>query len=180
MDEYDSATPLTDREKEHIGANNLPDKDIYKRYGSTLLAAFLNKDVCFGFQIGDGMIAVINTDNEPWCPVGEDENCVFNRTTSICSSDAFDHFNKFYIPDGKTVAVMVATDGFTTSFVSEESLMNQCANIAEFLRTNEEYGALSENLRKRSMGNTQDDVSLSTALILQPIAEKRQKPSDKG
>ena len=165
VDEYDSEHPLTNDELELISRNNIKIEDKYKRYGATLVAGVIFEEGFFGFQIGDGSLVILDENLRPTQPIPKDELCVFNYTTSICSSDAFDHFNCEFIDGKSVVAILTATDGFTTSFVSEESFYKQCSKIIGFLNNGGEWKSVVDNLEKRSSGNTEDDVSLSVIFI---------------
>ncbi len=161
VQEYDGTHPLTDDENKLISENGIDPTNMFKRYGATLIIGVIASGFSFGIQIGDGDLLCINRDSEFNSPIPEDENCVFNHTTSICSSNAFDSFRHFVIMSDEIVAMLASTDGFTTSFVSDESYGKQCLNYLYLLDQGDNWDKITENLQKRSEANAEDDVSLS-------------------
>ena len=159
--EYDGGHPLNDAEMKIIESNGLENDDVSRRYGATLLIGVISDEFSFGIQIGDGALIAINEKGKTTKPMPDDEACFLNYTTSICASDAIEHFNWFYDNTGEIRWIMVATDGFTNSFQSQDSLFRQCRNISEHLESNKKWKDVRNNLEKRAGSDTADDTSLA-------------------
>ncbi len=147
---YDQDHPLTEAELKHIVDNGINSENVFKRYGATLVIGVIAEGFSFGIQVGDGDLLCINGEAEFCSPVPVDEICAFNRTTSICSSNAFDSFRHFVMIGDDTVAMLASTDGFTTSFISEESYGRQCLNYIYLLEQGDNWERIVDDLVKRS------------------------------
>ena len=158
--EYDVANPLTESEIQIMESNGQGNDDIARRYGATLIIGVVSEDFSFGVQIGDGALIAIDAEGKASTPIPEDEACFMNYTTSICASDAIEHFNWFFDGSGSIRWIMVATDGFTNSFQSKDSMLRHCINISKHL-SNGRWKEVRANLDKRSRSDTADDTSLA-------------------
>lgn len=180
VQEYDTENPHSEEERSLEGQDG---DDVLRAYGATLICGVLSDDLAFGFQIGDGELVLVNDDSSELMPMPEDPDCFLNRTSSICGSDASSRFRHFVISatvqddesdnlrtiraDPRRISsISVCTDGLSTSFNSDESLMRYCMAIPEVLSSGGEC-RLKENLELRSRSNTCDDVSLS--VVYRPI-----------
>lgn len=180
VQEYDARNPHSEEERSLEGQDG---DDVLRAYGATLICGVLSDDLAFGFQIGDGELILVNDDSSELMPMPEDPDCFLNRTSSICGSDASSRFRHFVISatvendesdnlrtiraDPRMISsISVCTDGLSTSFNSDESLMRYCMAIPEVLSSGGER-KLKENLELRSRSNTCDDVSLS--VVYRPI-----------
>ncbi|WP_400209782.1 PP2C family serine/threonine-protein phosphatase [Candidatus Methanarcanum hacksteinii] len=179
VQEYDTKNPHSEEERSLEGQ----DDDILRAYGATLICGVLSDDLAFGFQIGDGELVLVNDASSELMPIPEDPDCFLNRTSSICGSDASSRFRHFVISatvegdesdnlrtiraDPRRISsISVCTDGLSTSFNSDESLMRYCMAIPEVLSSGG-VRKLEENLELRSRSNTCDDVSIS--VVYRPI-----------
>ena len=153
----------------------------HKVYGCTLIAAVFFRDFWFGVQIGDGKCVAIQKNGLYKQPIPWDnENCVGNRSTSICSSRAYDSFRFTYGSD-LPVAVFVASDGVDESF-DENGLNKFYYTLAYWVKTlsGEECKAkLDEMLSQISQVGSGDDVSVSCIVdcvneIRKPFATSQQ------
>ena len=95
--------------------------ELAKAYGTTLIVFVYLNDCCFGMQIGDGRCVAFDSELNPFEPLPLNEKCFFNRTTSICDSDAIDEF-VFYFSQEKPYAVFLGTDGIDDSYPNMEDV----------------------------------------------------------
>lgn len=177
---YDSDRPLSEEEQKLEGSDDR--QDVLRAYGATLICGVMSDGIVFGFQIGDGEFVAVNDESEDTMPMPEDPDCFLNRTSSICSSDASGRFRHLVISESvknaesdnfraiccnpeKVSSVVVCTDGLSTSFNSDESLMRYCTAIPNALSSGSRE-ILEENLKLRSCSNTCDDVSVSVVYRL--------------
>ena len=125
-------------------------------YGSTLILAYLERDFCFGLQIGDGSFTM-NTHGITAMPMPTDERLVGNRTTSLCDSDAIGGFRHF-LYNGQADGVALSSDGLINSFLSIDDFIS-------FSGRNTSYSGntadLAEHLRRRSETGSSDDISFA-------------------
>lgn len=194
---YDVRHRLREGERKIITEAGIEETERVKRYGCTLICCFLSDEVMFGFQIGDGALIAINEDGEETMPMPSDEDCFLNRTTSICGSDASIKFRHLVVMDGvkdisvpgfrsicadpkKVSSVTAATDGFTTSFNSDESMMRYCGSIPAVLAMESGKKSLEENLTLRSRSNSADDVSISVIYRVPSIFDSISVPEKQG
>lgn len=139
-----------------------------KAYGCTLIASAVTDHCWFAIQIGDGICTAIFDDGVYLNPIpADDEGCVGNRSTSICSSDAIRSFRHYY---GKVLprTIFITSDGIEESF-SEKDL-NKCYYTISCWFNSESYDEAQKHIEdllpKISIGGSGDDVSL--AVIADP------------
>ena len=160
VDEYDSSNPQTPAETFFLEQKGLDIQEYQKKYGATLVISVLTEFASFGIQIGDGDLVAIRTDGYMSMPMPEDEYCVGNVTTSLCSRKASEYVR--YYCDKPADASLVSSDGLITTFRSEESYMRYCRNIMAFSDGTQEYWEkLVTDFEKRSQSNREDDVSVA-------------------
>lgn len=144
---------LTDEEYEKLKVESI--------YGSTLIVAVMSEDFCFGLQIGDGSLVVLNANAKAEMPIIDDESCPANLTASLCNTKAIDMFN-FVYRFNKPLAMFVSTDGLYTSFNSEDDFKDYHNIIASQLHDVETLQpSIKNNLTKRTSYGSKDDISLS-------------------
>lgn len=165
--EYDiSVNPFTEKELSPL-ADDI--KNFYKSgtrpqkaYGCTLIVSAITDYGWFALQTGDGVCTAIFDDGVYINPVPPDDDCVGNRSASICSSDAIRSFRHFY---GKVLpqAVFVTSDGIEESFSTKD--LNKCYYTISYWanteNTEEVNKRLDTLLPQISSGGSGDDVSLS-------------------
>lgn len=159
--------PFTDAEyeglDEHVVLTLKSGSKQQKVYGCTLLMCVFTEGFWFGIQVGDGKCVACAPNGLYSQPIPADnDGCVGNRSTSICSSNAFEQFRYCYgteIP----VAVFAASDGVDESF--DENGLNKCYyTLASWLRTlpeNDYRKNIDELLGRISRGGSGDDVSIA-------------------
>lgn len=158
--------PFTDSELEKL---SIKDREFVKSnveaaYGSTLIAAILTNEYCFGVQIGDGDCIVLDEQGQTYNPIPQDERLQFNITTSLCDKVAIQNFRHFWIQQ-PIVALLVSTDGVRNSFADERFYINFCKTVFESFEAMsliEAETELSDFLKRLTADGSGDDVSIST------------------
>ena len=159
----DELAALTDKDQRAVLDNHAT------AYGSTLIASILYEGGCFGVQLGDGECVLLTENGDLVQPIAEDESIPFNLTTSLCDSEAFQHFRKrkFWY-DSPVAAVMVSTDGVRNSFTSEEYFKGFCKSVFVSCRDNPDaaQAELEGFLPQLTAKGSGDDVSVAVGYIL--------------
>ncbi|MGN0649426.1 MAG: protein phosphatase 2C domain-containing protein [Oscillospiraceae bacterium] len=125
-------------------------------YGSTLIIAYLERNFCFGLQIGDGSLTM-NARGITAMPVPADDRLVGNRTTSLCDSDAIGGFRHF-VYNGQADGIALSSDGLINSFLSIDDFISFSGRYTSY---NGSAADLAEHLRKRSETGSSDDISFA-------------------
>ena len=150
--------PLSPQEREISGKyGGLKTETIY---GSTLIVAYMERDICFGLQIGDGSFSM-NAHGITTMPMPADDRLVGTRTTSLCDSDAIGGFRHF-VYNGQADGVALSTDGLINSFVSIDDFLSFSGRNTSY---NGRTADLSEHLRKRSETGSKDDISFAAVSL---------------
>jgi hypothetical protein len=137
-------------------------------YGTTLIAAAIvfNK-FWFALQIGDGACIVIPCDSEPAIAIPEDERLAFGRTTSLCNSEAIEHFRHCFKQE-KIAGITVATDGVVDSFTPEKYLGFNAELRNKFIHFQKESETELQNfLPELSERGSRDDVAIAGLFIVE-------------
>ena len=133
-----------------------------RAYGCTLIAAMVTRRYFLCLQIGDGKCVSAYPGGIFVEPIPPDENCIGNRSTSLCSREAEKSFRHYYsgiLP----LAAFVSSDGVEESF-DTAGLYNLFYSVACWCRQEGaecSAGRLAGLLPKISEGGSGDDVSLS-------------------
>ncbi|MBD5427375.1 MAG: protein phosphatase 2C domain-containing protein [Treponema sp.] len=115
-------------ECEKICGVRFRNSEILRCYGSTLLSALYipswgfplsKKSLWIAVQIGDGLTFTLDENGGDFLPIPEDKNLGFGLTTSLCSSDAAEHFRHSF-GFSKLKAIVVCSDGVADSFAKEK------------------------------------------------------------
>lgn len=125
-------------------------------YGSTLILVYMERDICFGLQIGDGSLTM-NVHGITTMPMPSDDRLVANRTTSLCDSDAIGGFRHF-VYNGQTDGAALSSDGLINSFVSIDDFLGFSGRNTFYSGRSSD---LAEHLRKRSETGSKDDISFA-------------------
>lgn len=173
--------PFTEEELTPLSANV---QEIYrnhqrmeKAYGCTLILAVIMQDYWYALQIGDGKCVALYDDGVYVEPIpADEENCVGNRSTSICGSHALEDF-RHYWSQIKPLAVYVSSDGIEESF-DEKGLFNLYYSITHWVQNDGKEIAerqIEDLLPKISEGGSGDDVSIAGIIAPAPrISPARQ------
>lgn len=135
-------------------------------YGTTLTAVAVTSSFWFGLQIGDGKCVVLDQNGLASQPIPWDEACYLNVTTSLCDSDAEQHFRYYHSREIPT-AIFIGTDGVDNSYPvyeNEKHLEKLYRTIMQnFAQEGFEVGAkeLSEFLPLLTQKGSGDDVSIA-------------------
>ena len=115
-------------EREKICGVRFRNSEILRCYGSTLLSALYipawgfplsKKSLWIAVQIGDGLTFALDESGGEFLPIPEDKDLGFGLTTSLCSSDAAEHFRHSF-GFSKLKAIVVCSDGVADSFAKEK------------------------------------------------------------
>ena len=140
-------------------------RNIEHAYGCTLIAVMVTKHYFLCLQIGDGKCVAAYPGGIFVEPVPTDENCVGNRSTSLCNRDAEKSFRHYFNPI-LPLAAFVSSDGVEESFDCA-GLYNFFYSIAYWCRQEGKECAsdkLTALLPKISEGGSGDDVSVAACL----------------
>lgn len=185
------ANPFTEEELSAVSAKarkrytkeGTAEGRVESAYGTTLLAAAVTKDYWFGLHIGDGKFVAVSREGIFGQPVPWDENCFLNATTSICDSNALNHFRHFpylgfqsddFSQMRLPAAIFMGSDGIDDCFKNQEQLYQLYKTIlcsfgtADFEEAQKE---LEEYLPRLSAKGSGDDVSIAAILDMDTIAE---------
>ena len=181
VEDYDRTYPLTEEEAAHIrdsGLSESPDDPCHHtRYGATLQAAALSDRFSFCIQIGDGAMACIGEDGRDVSPMPDDPACRFERTTSLCQPDPLASFRYWFSSGSSPMAVVMATDGVTNTFDSEESFVRYCRTASCFaLDGGNQWERLMDRNRARSDASIMDDATM--AVVCRECPELRRMKDD--
>lgn len=127
-------------------------------YGSTLILAYLERDFCFGMQIGDGSLT-LTARGITAMPMPADDRLIGSRTTSLCDSDAISEFRHF-VYSGELDGVSLSSDGLINSFFSIDDFISFSGRYTSYGGS---LSDLTEHLRKRSETGSADDISFAAA-----------------
>lgn len=150
------------------------EKNIYKAYGSTLIVAAKTDNFCFGIQIGDGKLVLVDRNDNFFQPIPEDVNCFSNVTTSLCDRDALDEFRTFISFDIPT-AIFIGTDGIDNSYPNVDDfygLYKSIINIYSDTSINNPNKEIDDYLPILTKKGSGDDVSIAGIISIAPESEK--------
>lgn len=177
IDEDYESHPFTEEElsgvSERARRKYLQDKRIESAYGTTLVAVAMNKEFWFGIHIGDGKCVAVSRNGEFSEPIPWDPKCFLNATTSICDSDAIEHFRHFYSKE-LPAAVFIGSDGIDDCFKNDEQFHNFYRTVLYSLGTSDfdsSVAELEEYLPRLSEKGSRDDMSIAAILDMDVIPE---------
>jgi serine/threonine protein phosphatase PrpC len=170
---------VTERWKEEVRADaerrtGLPageeaGKELFTRYGSTLLVAIIDGSEGWVGRIGDGDILVVRPDGSIEAPLPKDEELLGTVTYSLSSREAPALWKTARFPVGPGGLLLLATDGLSDSFEDPDT------GIQVFARSLSErvasFGigrigaALPGWLDGYSRDGSGDDMTLAFALL---------------
>ena len=143
------------------------EKDIFKRYGTTLLVTLVVPAGIFFCQIGDGDIVVIDAEGNIEEPLPNPDELMGNETHSLTSSDSPRLWRITPYTTEKPVLIIMGTDGLSNCFEKEQFhvfCQSLKRNIDEFGL--EKVGqTLPDWLDDASQNGSGDDISIAVALI---------------
>lgn len=157
------------KEESLLGDDGKPLWDkVYSLYGTTLLGMLITDSFVFSFQIGDGDINLV-TSNEI-SPMVEPEKFLGTETHSLSKADAWRKsvasLRRKNVEEGMPYLYMLSTDGFVNSYASENDFQKTCRDYYSMIGTHG-FEAVSENLAKWLKETSElgcgDDVTLVMA-----------------
>ncbi|HYP27256.1 MAG TPA: PP2C family serine/threonine-protein phosphatase [Blastocatellia bacterium] len=135
-------------------------------YGATILTVLVQESFILYFQLGDGDILLVSDAGEVERPLSKDERLFANETTSLSSRDAWPDFRlSFQTLAGPPPAlILLSTDGYANSFVSEEAFLKVGKDLLEMIRA-EGLDKVEANLEgwltEASQAGSGDDITLA-------------------
>lgn len=150
-----------------------------KAYGCTLIIAMCTEKYWLSCQIGDGKCIAAFRDGVFVEPIPIDENCLGNRSTSLCNSNAKDSFRHYYSSE-RPLAVFVSSDGIEESF-DQAGLYNCFYSIGYWLKESgfdETKKKVDDLLPQISEGGSGDDVSLAVMASTEASLSKPRQTLD--
>ena len=160
--------PLTEEEQAEASGASAP-----SIYGTTLLAILATPQYLVHLQIGDGDMLAVSPSGEVSRPLPPDPHCLGVATSSLSAPDARHQFRvRFQALSGDAPALLLAaTDGYGTSFATEEAFTQAGADFLALLRAEGPEAVqhrLPEWLHETSEAGSGDDVTL--ALLYRPAS----------
>lgn len=161
VNEHYNNNPVCEEETAEISKDELSKISIESMYGSTLIVAAMTNQYWFGMQIGDGSCVSLYQDGETKLQIPSDDRLIANLTTSLCDCDAIHNFRHYY-SDNMPIALLVSTDGLSSSFFDENTFLTFNRRIISQM-TNYDFAleSLKQHLYKRSKEGSYDDISIS-------------------
>lgn len=150
-----------------------------KAYGCTLIVSMSTVNYWLSLQIGDGKSVAAYSDGVFVEPVPADDNCLGNRSTSLCSSNAKEAF-RHYFSKVKPLAAFVSSDGVEESF-DQAGLYNFFYSVAYWLKEEGAEAAqakLDGLLPQISEGGSGDDVSVAVMVSTEAVITKPRQTLD--
>ena len=156
------------REEEFYKTNLNNLKQIYKRYGTTLMAVLIVSEGIFMAQLGDGDILLVESNERTEFPIPTSEELIANETHSMTSADST-RLWKFQMYSAiQPVLVMLSTDGLSNSFEDDASFAK--FGISLFRNINQ-FGIekvakeVPGFLNRASRNGSGDDITLAFAVL---------------
>ena len=158
--------------------NSAENNALYIKYGTTLLGVVISDELIFSFQLGDGDITVVDNENVQF--LVEPDKILGVETHSLAQKGAWKKAKSNLVvrdnPFQKDFLIIVSTDGFSNSFVTQSEYNYACR---EYYRNIKENGleavnqALSTWLDETSQFGSGDDITV--VLIYEDNFETSQK-----
>lgn len=118
----------------------VPDKEILRAYGSTLLVIIADHRSMLCLQLGDGDMLAVEDDSDGGLsvsrPIERDETSIANETNSLCQLDAAQRFKvRFSVFGEQAPALLLAcTDGYSNGFESAAGFEQVGPDLCRALR----------------------------------------------
>ncbi len=149
-------------------------------YGATMLAVLLAGSFGIYLQLGDGDILAVSDDGEVIRPLPGDERLLGNETTSLCRREAIGDFRiKVEEFSGlRPALVLLATDGYANSFVTEEDFLKVAPDFLELIRQeglDQVQDSLEAWLTETSRLGSGDDITLGLICRLDALEQPDQE-----
>ena len=163
-------------------------KELFTRYGSTLLVSIVDGSECWVGQIGDGDILLVRPDGSVEAPLPKDEELLGTVTYSLSSREAPALWRTARFPVWPGGLLVMATDGLSDSFEDPENGIRVFArSLSERVASFgiERIGAaLPGWLDGYSRDGSGDDMTIAIALLNPPAGngegEDQPGPGDRA
>ncbi len=161
-DKYETYSDLFDGDK----ISNW--EKVYSLYGTTLLGMLITDTFIFSFQIGDGDINIVTS--EEVSPLVEPEKFLGTETHSLSKVDAWKKsVSSLKMKDVKAnlpYLYMLSTDGFSNSYKNNDEFIKTCREYYEMIKQHG-FDAVKNNLgswlKETSELGCGDDITLVLA-----------------
>ena len=150
--------------KKNASSDLIEDEQIWRQYGTTLLGLVLLPYFYFAFQLGDGDILLINDNGAEHTVISE--KLLGTETFSLSQPEAWQKSVSsvsHYPKKDMQYTFMVATDGFSNSYHTEDAFLETCI---DYYSTIKEHGAetvesnLKAWLNETSAMGSGDDITV--------------------
>ena len=146
--------------REAIAANPL------RAYGATILTVLVTETFIFYLQLGDGDILLVTDEGQVERPLPKDERLFANETTSLSSENAWPDFRFVFqiLEDAPPALILISSDGYANSFISEEAFLKVGTDILKLIRSDgldEVDSNLETWLAEASHSGSGDDTTLA-------------------
>jgi len=161
--------PYTKEEQKKIQAFRDSSSEVQKNirpYGATLLAVLLTENFCMYFQLGDGEILQVASNNSVQRIFLKNDNCIANETHSLCEPEAWR--NSYFLVQPMVDSefpelILASTDGYSNSFVNDEEFLQVGTDMVRIMREQGKEcveACLSTWLDQASNTGSGDDVTV--------------------
>lgn len=147
-------------------SNNL--KEIYKRYGTTLMIVLIVSEGIFMAQLGDGDIILVEANERVEFPIPPSQELIANETYSMTSADSTRLWKFQMYSVDQPVLVMLSTDGLSNSFENDTSFAGFGTSL---FRNINQYGIervvkeVPGFLNRASKNGSGDDITLAFGVV---------------
>ena len=139
-----------------------------KAYGTTFVAGIMSQDFLFIIKLGDSNASIVLDDGSVIMPDElSDPQLQFNRTTSLCNSDADIQFRNYFMridDHNRPAALILSSDGVINCYHTEEAFKSFIKNISDAYAeecTEDAHGELEAALNTLSEKGSGDDLSIA-------------------
>ena len=139
-----------------------------KAYGTTFVAGIMSQDFLFIIKLGDSNASIVLDDGSVIMPDElADPQLQFNRTTSLCNSDADIQFRNYFMridDSNRPAALILSSDGVINCYHTEEAFKSFIKNISDAYaeeRTEDAHSELEATLNTLSEKGSGDDLSIA-------------------
>jgi serine/threonine protein phosphatase PrpC len=152
-------------------------------YGATILTVLERESFILYLQLGDGDILLVSEAGRVERPLPKDERLFANETTSLSSQNAWSEFRFGFQPlvAPPPALILISTDGYANSFISDEAFLKVGTDILELVRSDglEEVGNnLEAWLAEASHAGSGDDTTLAVISRVQAVKKTDDTPAD--
>lgn len=133
-------------------------------YGTTLLIALVRDDDLVLFQIGDGDICFVSSDDSVSIPIVPTGKLIANETTSICMKKSESLFHAHSLSKSSINMIVLSSDGYSNSFACKEDFFKVGKDLYDMLLNHgieKIKKQLPQWLEETSRTGSGDDISIA-------------------